>query len=368
MNDNGREGLESAVARRSVFYVGGQYAGEPAARVVRGQMYVERWEPREPRHPFPLVLVHGGGQTATNWMTTADGRAGWAERFVADGWTVYLIDQPARGRSPWHQDLYGSLMRLPAGFAEKMFTATRELGDWPQAVLHTQWPGAGRVGDPIFDAFYASQVPFLADFGEAETLFREAGSALLERIGPAILLTHSQGGPLGWALADAQPHRVRAIVAVEPYGPPFLSGPVPLNAPGAQQAQPIGAACPWGITETPLAYLPAVDDPAELRAAWDMRDRGAGGSEPQEEAPEVPSLTALRDIPVLLVTAEASYHAVYDHLTVQYLRAAGVTAEAFPLAEHGIHGNGHMMMMEANSDEIAAAIDDWLCRTLTGGP
>lgn len=30
--------------------------------------------------------------------------------------------------------------------------------------------------------------------------------------------------------------------------------------------------------------------------------------------------------------------------------------EALRLAEHGIHGNGHMMMLEVNSDAIAAAI------------
>lgn len=306
---------------------------------------------------MPLVLIHGGGQTATNWMATADGRPGWAELFVSRGHTVYLIDQPARGRSPWHQDLYGSLMRVSAAFVERMFTATRELGTWPQAGLHTQWPGTGRVGDPMFDAFFAGQVPFLADFGEAETLFREAGSALLERIGPAILVTHSQGGPLGWVLADAQPDLVRAVVALEPYGPPFLSGPVPLNDPGAKPEQPIGASCPWGLTETPLAYAPPVEDPAALRAALDGRD-GAAGVAPQ--------LTALRDIPVLLVTGEASYHAVYDHLTVDFLRAAGVTVDAFRLAEHDIRGNGHMMMVEANSDEIAVAIADRLAHLLAG--
>jgi hypothetical protein len=26
------------------------------------------------------------------------------------------------------------------------------LGNWPQAKKHTQWPGSGRIGDPVFDA------------------------------------------------------------------------------------------------------------------------------------------------------------------------------------------------------------------------
>jgi len=30
------------------------------------------------------------------------------------------------------------------------------------------------------------------------------------------------------------------------------------------------------------------------------------------------------------------------------------------LADIGIHGNGHMMMMEKNSDQIAKVIVDWM--------
>ena len=30
------------------------------------------------------------------------------------------------------------------------------------------------------------------------------------------------------------------------------------------------------------------------------------------------------------------------------------------LADRGIHGNGHMMMLEKNSDAIAGVIDGWL--------
>jgi pimeloyl-ACP methyl ester carboxylesterase len=44
-------------------------------------------------------------------------------------------------------------------------------------------------------------------------------AALLDRIGPAIILTHSQSGPFGWLIADARPKLVKAVVAVEPAGP-----------------------------------------------------------------------------------------------------------------------------------------------------
>ena len=38
-----------------------------------------------------------------------------------------------------------------------------------------------------------------------------------------MLLTHSQSGPHGWDVADARPELVKAIVAVEPNGPPFYN-------------------------------------------------------------------------------------------------------------------------------------------------
>ena len=98
-------------------------------------------------------------------------------------------------------------------------------GLWPQAKLHTQYPGEGpdrgKRGDPVFDAAHARRVSYLASNAETQQLVQNAGTALLDRIGPAIMFTHSQAGPFGWLLADARPKLVRGIVAVEPSGPPF---------------------------------------------------------------------------------------------------------------------------------------------------
>ena len=73
---------------------------------------------------------------------------------------------------------------------------------WPQAKLHTQWPGdgpnKGRKGDPIFDAFYATQVETVISNEQTQQRNKEAGAALLDRIGPAVVLTHSQSGAFGW--------------------------------------------------------------------------------------------------------------------------------------------------------------------------
>ena len=70
----------------------------------------------------------------------------------------------------------------------------------------------------------------------------------------------------------------------------------------------------------------------------------------------------LKDIPVLLVTAEASYHAPFDHITAAFLKQAGVNVEFARLEAHGIHGNGHMMMMEKNNEDIAKWLHNWIVR------
>ena len=298
------------IARRDFFYVGGEYAGPPGAEIMHGQMYVEALHPREPRRPYPLVMFHGAGQTATNWLGTPDGRPGWAEHFTSEGYTVYLVDQPARGRSAWQPGIDGELTRFAAAFQEWLFTAAASDPHGPQATRHTQWPGSGKRGDPVFDAFQATQVPYLADPVETQRLILAAGTALLDRIGPAVLMTHSQSGTFGWLLGDARPGLVKAIVALEPAGPPFE------NAVIAE-----GRARVWGLADLPLAYDPpaaaAEDLAVEQQAEPDHPDLVRCW---QQKAP-ARRLVNLAGIPVILVTGEASYHATYDHCTVEYLRA-----------------------------------------------
>jgi len=71
-------------------------------------------------------------------------------------------------------------------------------------------------------------------------------------------------------------------------------------------------------------------------------------------------------MPILVLTSEASYHAPYDHCTVKYLQQAGVKPTFIRLADLGIHGNSHVMMMEKNNKEIAAVIAKWLDKAFNG--
>lgn len=344
---------EDVATTRSVFFVGGRYAGEPGRQVMQGAMYVERIAPAGPTRPLPLVFFHGAAQTATNWMTTPDGRPGWAEYFAAQGYVVYLVDQPARGRSAFHPGIDGAVRNFPAPVIETLFTASETLGSWPQAKTHTQWPGSGpkrgRMGDPVFDQFYATQVEYLASNAETQALVQAAGAALMDRIGPSILVTHSQAGAFGWLIADARPAQVKAIVALEPLGPPFEDAVLGT-----------GKARPWGPTDIRLAYDPPAADASEIRTAREEKADGPDLATCVLQAAPARQLPNLKGIPILVLATEASYHTVYDHCTAKYLSQAGADVTFTRLADVGLKGNGHMMMLELNSLDIARHVDGWL--------
>ena len=71
-------------------------------------------------------------------------------------------------------------------------------------------------------------------------------------------------------------------------------------------------------------------------------------------------LVAVGERPIMVLEAEASFYAGYNHCNVEYLQQAGVGVTFIKLADFGIHGNGHMMMLEKNSDQVAQVIANWL--------
>ena len=291
---------QSAVAQRGYFYVGGTYVGEPGKEIMQGQIYVEVLAPKDVRRPYPLVLIHGAAQTATNWMGTPDGRKGWAEYFVEQGYIVYMIDQPMRGRSAWHPT-DGATRMFSAQQEQFQFTSVATDGTWPGREKHTQWPGEGpnkgKKGDPIFDAFYATQVETVTAPEVTQQRNQEAGAALLDKIGPAIVLTHSQSGPFGWLIADARPQLVKGIIAVEPGGPPFEA--TIINT---------GKARAWGLTDIPLHYDPPVKDPSELAVVRDEKADGPDLFVCWMQQALARQLVNLQHIPAVVIAGEASYH------------------------------------------------------------
>jgi pimeloyl-ACP methyl ester carboxylesterase len=353
------------IAEQNYFFVNGRYFTTSAGvGYLAAQTYVEYQIPKELKHPYPIVFFPGGGQTGTNFMGTPDGRPGWGQFFLANGYAVYIVDEVGRGKAAWSVDLYGPLPGAGRyASAEQRFTAIERSNLWPQARLHTQWPGTGVHGDPIFDQFLASQTPSIAA-GAQEAEQRTSGAAILDRIGPAIVLTHSMSGPYGWQIADARPNLVKGLLQVEPNGPPFV-GNVEVGAPTWFQDGTFDR--PYGLTRNPITYSPAVTDPAQLTR---VRQATADGPDlvrcwlQGEPARQLPTL---QRVAILIIHGEASYHAPYDHCTSKYLTQAGVQHTFIHLSDQGVHGNGHMMMLEKNNLDIAAVMARWLEQTVEKG-
>jgi pimeloyl-ACP methyl ester carboxylesterase len=352
------------LAKTGYLYAGGRIDPTIEGSPMVGQMYAEYFIPRRRKSPYPVVMIHGGSQTGTNFTGTPDGREGWAQYFLRRGHAVYVVDQVARGRSPHWSQSQGPVAAADLPRTEQRFVAPRRFNKWPQAKRHTQFPGAGKPGDRHFDAFYATQFPSLVDYGKQQALNRDAGVALLDIIGPSVLLVHSQSGAFAWPIADARPKLVKAIVAVEPNGPPVhdieFSGAPDWFSDNPKRKR-------FGLCEVPLAYDPPLKDGEELKFVRQHKPDGPDLVRGWRQAEPARKLPNLSKTPILILVAEASYHASYDHCTAAYLAQAGVPNTFIRLEDIGIRGNGHMMMLEKNSDRIAGVMLDWLRKTLAGG-
>jgi len=351
-----------SIARQGHLFAGGHYASVDGRALMSGQIYAEFQIPKDRTHAYPIVLVHGAGQTGTNFTGTPDGREGWAQYFLRRGYAVYVVDQAGRGRSAYRPEIYGALSFPDPANIQRRFTEPAKHNLWPQAHLHTQWPGGGVQGDPVFDQFIASQVPTVRSAELMQTVNRDALIALLEKIGPSILLTHSQSGSYGFPVADTRPDLVKALIEVEPSGPPVYDTML-LGAPDYFRDGVVERS--WGLSAVPLRYEPAVQSADELSFVRQDKADGPGLARCWAQASPARQLPNLQKMPVLIVHGEASYHAPYEHCTVNYLRQAGVKAAWLDLGRAGIRGNGHMMMLEKNSDVIADAMADWLESSLT---
>ena len=265
---------------------------------------------------LPIVLVHGGGHTGACYLTTPDGRPGWAHAFAASGREVFVPDWPGHGRSPMRPD-FATL-------------STVEI---------------------------------------ATALMR-----LLDEVGPAVLLVHSASGPMAWWIAEKAPGAVAGIVGVAPGGPANLLPELPDDAEAvAKLKDDESLGCPVRVEEDRPLFIP----PEFMRAYWANSERfpkEAFEAYRRSIVPESARLmnerfniggkglrignpAALAGHPILIVTGDTDprHPRAVDEATARYLGAEFVW-----LPERGIAGNGHMPMCEDNSDEIAALIVAWL--------
>ncbi|MEO8307244.1 MAG: alpha/beta fold hydrolase [Pseudomonadota bacterium] len=295
--------------------------GPPAAgTAIVGQMYVGFELAANKRHPYPLILVHGGGGQATDWMGTPDGRDGWLDYLVAEGFDVYFVDRPGHGRSP-NSRAYGDL-GLPATteFIFNSFTT-----------FSKQYPGGGGVTTKEVVQHTASSEP-----GPTVTnaVLQEDLAELLDKVGPAIVVVHSNGGPSAWLSLAARPNQVKAVLAIEPG---------------------------MGVTDVlaPLiTFMPALAA-GEKIAMVEKPSEGAGLApcklQPENSVHKVPAYAGKKVL--FVVSPQSPMFTPNVHCSVHTLNQLGAEAKLARLKEDfGLQGNGHFMNEELNNGEIAKKI------------
>jgi hypothetical protein len=265
-------------------------------------MYVQYFLPANERCAYPLLMWHGGGLTGVTYETTPDGREGWLNYFLRKGWAVYNSDAVERGRAGWAQ--YPDIFK-----GEPIFLTTANpferfrIGDGPNSydpdpakrkvMAGSQFPVEG------YENFVKQGVPRWTTTDDATIA---AYIAEIDRVGPSILLFHSQAGSFGFKVAQARPDKVKALIAIEPAG---LGDPAKADA---------------------LKNIPTLivyGDYIERDSRW-PKIRANG-----------------------IAFADA-------------IKAAGGSVEIVDLPQIGIKGNSHMVMMDKNNLEVAALIQKWL--------
>ena len=154
---------------------------------------------------YPLVMWHGIGQFSKTFETTPDGREGFQNIFLRRRFGVYLIDQPRRGNAS-RSTVEATINPTPD---EQQWFGTFRIGIWPD-----YFEGVQFSRDPeALNQYFRQMVP---DIGPIDVnLNATAVSALFDKIGPAILVTHSHAGGMGW-LTAIKNQNVKAIASYEP--------------------------------------------------------------------------------------------------------------------------------------------------------
>jgi pimeloyl-ACP methyl ester carboxylesterase len=312
-------------------------------------MYVYWEAPVEVTKPYPIVLIHGGGGQGLDYLSTPDGRAGWATLLVQQGWVVYVVDRPGHGRSAYVPDALGPMgPALPTEVLRGIFIPpTDGPGAMPFADLHTQWPGdRNDPEDAALLQFLASGGPFAADAADRQALEQQRLVELLDKIGPAFVVSNSLGGPAGFLVADARPDLVVGLVQLEPIGPAFATtfGPDTLQ---------------WGVAAVPMTFDPPASSPGDLGLV-ESGPPAPGAPATTLQTEPARQLTNLAKVPIAVISGEASVFRFTNGPLVEFLKQAGCEVEHIELAERGVRGNSHGSMFERNNAEVLAVVTGWM--------
>ena len=310
------------IAEQGSFAVGGTVLRDSAGHTYHGDhAYVFYQKPVDARR-YPLVFAHGVGQFSKTWETTPDGREGFQNIFLRRGFGVYLVDQPRRGNAGRSTET----VTLSPAFDEELWFNRFRVGIWPN-----YFEGVQFSRDPeALNQYFRQMTPTIGsvDF----EVYSDAYAALFERIGPAIFVTHSQGGPVGWQTL-LKTRNIRAIVSYEPGGGiPFPVGQVP------EEGRVLTLSKKTEGIEVPMdVFLEYTKIPIVVYYGENLPET--------DERPEIYEWT--RRLHLMRRWAEM-------------LNERGGDVTVIHLPEVGLHGNTHFPMSDLNNKEVAELMFQWL--------
>jgi pimeloyl-ACP methyl ester carboxylesterase len=294
---------------------------------VLNPLFVQYVLPARKRHDHPIVFIHGGGGQGTDWLETPDGRDGWVDYFVADGWDVYVVDRPGHGRSQSNASCGNGAVRVGnSAVISRLSTSSPNV-----------WPGGAPT--PTNDAVVSwtassTTAPYCGDALAAQTI-----SALLDEIGPAVLLAHSAGGGSTFRVPDLNPEKVLGIIGFE--------------AAGSNPTAP-------GFNNTPALITTWKAEPALAANFAAVRQNGCAmqGDRPSR-------LVNYADLPIVLVATEmGTLSKDAMECAEKVWQQAGAKASSVYLPDRGLAGGGHFAMAQLDNAayakvfiELAAGIE-----------
>lgn len=214
-NQNGFISIE----KQGSFFAGGVVQKDAKGHTNHADHAYVFWQIPLKAYKYPLIFAHGIEQSAKTWQSTPDGREGFDTLFLKEGFGVYLVDQPRHGKAGKSSEE----VLLKPSFSDEMWFNHFRLGIYPRFFEDVSFPKDAES----LEQFLRQSTPTIAKTQDLE-VYARAYVALLERLdNGGILITHSQGGAVGWKVA-LQSDKIKGIVTYEPGGDlPFPKGEMP---------------------------------------------------------------------------------------------------------------------------------------------
>jgi hypothetical protein len=194
---------------------------------------------------YPLVMWHGIGQFSKTWETTPDGREGFQNIFLRRNFPVYIMDQPRRGNAG--RSTVASTIE-PTPDEQNWFNVFR-VGMWPKYYEGVQFA----KDSATLNQYFRSMTPNIGTIDIKVNV--DAASALFNKIGAGVLVTHSHSGGMGW-LTAIKNQNIKGIVSYEPgSGFVFPEGELPkpiASSAGALEASSVSKEDFIKLTKIPI--------------------------------------------------------------------------------------------------------------------